>query len=182
MIIGICGAAQAGKDTVALYLTQQHGFVRRSFAEPLKALCRHILASHPPPVVSRPSGRTIGPEDIDDKTPFGRWLLQVVGTDIVRMIKPDHWVEELGLHRLHAERIVVPDVRFDNEVRAIRAEGGWLWCVERTDLAEEPSVARHASEQEWRTNRFDRVLRAKTGEIHRLHEQAEQEFQAIRSR
>jgi len=36
MIIGICGLIGSGKDTVADYLVNEHGYRRESFANPLK--------------------------------------------------------------------------------------------------------------------------------------------------
>ena len=36
MIIGLSGYAQVGKDTVANYLVEKYGFVKVSFADPIR--------------------------------------------------------------------------------------------------------------------------------------------------
>lgn len=42
MIIGISGLAGAGKDTAADFLVRNHKFVKVSFADPMKRICRDI--------------------------------------------------------------------------------------------------------------------------------------------
>ena len=39
MIVGICGQINTGKDTVADILCGEYGFLRVSFADPLKSFC-----------------------------------------------------------------------------------------------------------------------------------------------
>lgn len=43
MIIGLCGKAGSGKDTVADILVRDHGFVKVAFADPLKRICRDVF-------------------------------------------------------------------------------------------------------------------------------------------
>ena len=65
-----------------------------------------------------------------------------------QQVHPDLWVK-LMLRRWDevrhsgSPRMVVTDVRFDNEASAIVAAGGTVWWVERGDL---PAVAAHVSE------------------------------------
>jgi len=43
MIIGLCGVAGSGKDTVADFLVKNHGFVKVAFADPLKRICKDVF-------------------------------------------------------------------------------------------------------------------------------------------
>ena len=42
-IIGVCGQAGAGKDTIADFLVKDHKFVKLSFADPLKRICHDVF-------------------------------------------------------------------------------------------------------------------------------------------
>lgn len=42
LIIGVCGKAGSGKDTIADILVRDHGFVKVAFADPLKRICKDI--------------------------------------------------------------------------------------------------------------------------------------------
>lgn len=43
-VVGICGNAGSGKDTVADYLVAHHKFIKVSFADPMKRFARHIFS------------------------------------------------------------------------------------------------------------------------------------------
>ena len=43
MIIGLCGLAGSGKDTVADFLVKDHDFVKVACADPLKRICRDVF-------------------------------------------------------------------------------------------------------------------------------------------
>ena len=62
-----------------------------------------------------------------------RWVLQVVGTECFRdTIHPDIWISALKRDMLsHKGDIVITDVRFPNEMQAIRDLGGKIVVVER---------------------------------------------------
>lgn len=85
-------------------------------------------------------------DPIDDEI---RRLLQVLGTEVGRQaISDDIWLRT-GIDGVRARidegynTIVVTDVRFDNEARAIRELGGKIIEITRPDL---PDEDRHASE------------------------------------
>jgi len=44
MIIGLCGQAGSGKDTVADFLVRDHSFVKVALADPLKRICKDVFA------------------------------------------------------------------------------------------------------------------------------------------
>jgi hypothetical protein len=142
MLIGITGFAGAGKSTVAETLCgQAFGFRRLAFAAPLKTMLASVGFTHE---------QLYGSEKevvMPDLGVTPRHAMQTLGTDWGReMISPDIWVtlwtrkaRELLADR---EQIVADDVRFPNEVAAIKALGGQIWRVERPGTAQ----MSHASE------------------------------------
>ncbi|MBO0654051.1 hypothetical protein J1792_15100 [Streptomyces triculaminicus] len=154
--IGIIGRARSGKDTVAARLVEAHGFRRMALADPLKDMALGI-----DPVIAPAARdgsalrlaeavRLFGWETVKERYPEARRFLQRLGTEGVRHhINADHWVDVLlrGADTVHREGdarpVVVPDVRFENEVHALAAHGFALWSVDRPGL---PDVA-HESER-----------------------------------
>lgn len=139
MIIGIAGKKQSGKDTAAQVFVAR-GFTLDSFAAPIRAFVAHIIGE---PITEENKEAPI--DWIDGKTP--RQLMQTVGTEWGRSEHPEIWVR--SLMRRVRPMAVVPDVRFENEARAIRDAGGIVIHVVRDGL---PPRDRHASEQgiQWR--------------------------------
>jgi len=129
VIIGLCGAAGAGKNTVAERLCLEHKFVPLAFADPLYA------------AVSAITGLTV--EQLQDRSrkenTLGwiscspRKLLQTLGTDWGRnMIHPEIWVmATMQRADVAGCDICITDVRFPNEAAAIKARGGVVWRVVR---------------------------------------------------
>lgn len=159
MIIGLTGKKGSGKDTVGSYLVEQHGFVRVSFAEPLKSSVAALFdlpvkqiekwKNDPHAVVAL--GLKV--EDgwiLGDEMAF-RAFLQRYGTEAHReQFGDDFWVEQgkraiRDAKSLGAAGIVVTDVRFDNEADAIRSMGGSIVRVFRPEA--ERGDDSHASEQ-----------------------------------
>jgi hypothetical protein len=143
-LIGIAGRAHSGKDTVANLLCARHGFTRYAFAMPIKdglmAMLRLTRAEVDGADKDKPLDRLGGITT--------RRLMQTLGTDWGRnMIGEDLWLRMaeywLGYHRQFSARIVVSDVRYENEAAWVRRQGGEIWHVERRDR--EP-VERHSSE------------------------------------
>lgn len=157
-LIGLSGYAQTGKDSVAAFLTEQHGYERRAFADTL----REALYRLNPWLTAQTetcTTRVRYAELIDARgyegarrTPYCveiRQLLQRLGTEVGRnMLGEDVWVEaafrSLGSVKIwHADgspaepgkaltdAYVFTDVRFPNEARAIVDAGGEVWRVER---------------------------------------------------
>lgn len=79
-----------------------------------------------------------------------RQILQWWGTDYRRANKPDYWTSKTAL-RIHqlasqriAHRIVITDVRFDNEADVVTRHGGLIWRVTRPGCEVAPGA--HISE------------------------------------
>lgn len=114
MIIGICGKARSGKDTIANYLHNEYGFKRMALADPLKFVVQEVFALDTDNVW----------DPILREQPLKDWpgwtvrkLLQFIGTDLFRdHIDKDIWVKSLCL-KLAKEQTnyVVSDIRFPNE-------------------------------------------------------------------
>jgi len=125
MIIGIAGAAYAGKTTLAEMFCSLGGMrcVVIPFARAVKDMAR-----------------TFGWDGKKDEK--GRRFLQLLGTEIGRAYIPTFWVdrwEDSVINertRLSYEKVCViaDDVRFENEVSAVRGLGG---IIIRLDAREE---------------------------------------------
>ena len=138
-IIGLCGAAGAGKDTVAAYLKAEHGYATIAFAEPLKMIVS-ILTGWPITFVegSDPEQRPLRETLVHPV--YGmtcRRMLQFVGTDLFRrQFHKDVWIEAVrgrirDLAKRNAGPIVVSDVRFADEALALQEMGATIWRVTR---------------------------------------------------
>ena len=123
MIIGICGKAGSGKDTIGDYLIDNYEFTKISLADPLKRLVQDVFV-------------------VDDHTMFDRkareeelklwpgWsvrkLLQYIGTELFRdNIDDSIWVKSLYYRILEEKKnpetenrnYVITDIRFPNELQ-----------------------------------------------------------------
>ena|SRR5687768_39138 len=139
-LIGLTGAAGAGKDTVADCLQMEFDYSRLSFAEPMKQMAAMLGAPNP---TTREEKE--GPHPVL-KTVTWRQIYQEIGTELVRKWNPDAWVlimqarlQLLGL----TPRVVISDVRFENEAAWIRSRGGQIWHIVRPDVQK---VREHVSE------------------------------------
>jgi len=144
MIIGITGFIGSGKDTVANYLVAKHGFVRDSFAGALKDAVaqvfgwdRELLEGLTPE--AREWREQVDPWwskrlNMPKLTP--RLMLQLWGTEVCRRgFHDDIWIASLENRlRKTTENIVISDVRFPNEIAAIRKVGGTCVWVKRGEL------------------------------------------------
>lgn len=76
----------------------------------------------------------------------GRSFLQRYGTEAHRdLFGEDFWVEVVKFERPDLALLVLTDVRYENEARAIHAVGGEVWEIQRPDLP--PSDDSHPSER-----------------------------------
>lgn len=135
MIIAICGHKFSGKSTVARLLHNATGYEVVSFADKLKDVCCVL------------SGCTR--EDLEDydfkenklvpdyllpycgdaKKPTFRAFLQYFGSEVMRGVNDNIWIDcTLGNG---AENVIVSDVRFPNEAKAIKERGGIIIKVVR---------------------------------------------------
>ena len=150
LIIGFCGYSTSGKDTIAKEFVEHLGFERVGFADSLKS----ILYSLNPRIemfnndfIGHWSLQSIVDQkgwDEAKKEPEIRQLLQRLGTEGGRQaLGNDVWVKAL-FAQPHGARIVIPDLRFENEAAAIRARGGVVVRIHREGIG---PVNDHASDK-----------------------------------
>lgn len=158
--ISISGAAGAGKDFVASHLVKTEGFVKLSFAEPLKRAVAFIVGCPPSEVDRIKEGRD-GPEAAARM----RALLQTVGLGARQAWGENVWVDNLMARVAQLgpnARIVITDTRFRNEFDALKAAG---FTMARVDAPVEfhrvaGTAAQHPSERDLDSyaNRFDHII------------------------
>lgn len=62
-----------------------------------------------------------------------RQLLQLLGTEVCRVIDQDFWVKSLFLDYKEGENLIIPDIRYENEATAVKDRDGILIRVNRND-------------------------------------------------
>jgi hypothetical protein len=141
MIIGFVGFISAGKDTAADYLVNYHEFRRDSFASTLKDAVAAVFGWDRTLLEGRTKEAREWREQVDtwwakrlvlpDLTP--RWVLQHWGTEVLRGAFHDEiWIASLeNKMRKTRDNIVISDVRFPNEITAIRNAGGTVIRIRR---------------------------------------------------
>jgi len=146
MIIGVCGFIGSGKDTVADYLTNFHGFRRESFANSLKDAVAQVFGWDRTMLEGRTKQAREWREQVDpwwserlnmpNLTP--RWVLQYWGTEVCRKaFHDDIWIASLENKLRHStDDIVISDCRFPNEIKSIWDAGGIVIRVKRGDEPE----------------------------------------------
>ncbi len=176
MIIGISGKAGSGKDAAADVLVRELGFVKVALADPMKRFCMGLWGfSHEQ--LWGPSAARNAPDPRFPRRAHGhleclspRHALQTLGTEWGRACDEGVWIRYAlkvartldGSDTLHYDQaagivpnewlrhcagVVIPDVRFRNELDAIRDAGGRVWRVRR-GAGLEGLGGLHASERE----------------------------------
>lgn len=106
--------AQSGKDTFAGIFEQQ-----------MTAQGKKVWVTHHADLLKQMA------KDIykwnGEKDEYGRGLLQYLGTDKVRKMRPDYWVEhilgQLDVIDGDIDYVLIPDSRFPNEINAYKEAG-----------------------------------------------------------
>lgn len=139
MIIGVIGARTSGKTTFSRQLVLEHGYVRKPMAGPLKRMLREGLGLN----VEHTDGnlKQLPCPELCGKTPVK--AMQTLGTEWGRnVIGEDVWLNAWK-RTIQEGLVVVDDVRFPNELDAVKALGGIIVRIRRTGTA---GVDAHESE------------------------------------
>jgi len=186
MIIGVCGFIGSGKDTIADYLVNVHGFRRESFANTLKDAVAAVFGWDRVMLEGRTKEAREWREQVDPwwaerlgiPTLTPRWVLQYWGTEVCRRgFHDDIWIASVeNKLRRSKDNIVISDCRFPNEIASIKNASGIIVCVSRGELpswhimaakankgdllaAEKlKALGVHASETAWVGTKFDYIL------------------------
>jgi hypothetical protein len=145
--VGLVGAAGSGKDEVAKILVRSHKFVRVAFADELKMEVWRCLASREVPQEASLELRTAASDCFATgiRNPFEkptppelRKLLQEWGM-WRREQDPSYWIQRLekfAFQRPNPEtpRLVISDMRFENELEWLGVNRGEVWQVRREGI------------------------------------------------
>ena len=137
-VIGIKGYANSGKDTIAEFLVEEHGYVQMAFADGVRALAHRL----DPVVHANDNGAALFLKDVVDVKGWewakehtnAREFLVNLGAGAREIINPYVWVDILRERVMElptAVNVVISDVRYANEARMIRGLGGRIWEVRR---------------------------------------------------
>lgn len=172
MIIGLSGYAQVGKDTVAQYLIEQHGYRRVAFADQIrKALYRldpiiTDIAEVPRTGIANAVDH-IGWEALKQNSEQARRLLQRFGTEVGReMFGDNFWVDQALKGVSKFDKVVVTDVRYPNEYKALKLLDAKVIRIVKPSVK---AINGHASESALDGHLFDGTI-DNVGSIEELHQ------------
>lgn len=199
MIIGISGLIGSGKDTIADYLQNIYEFRRESFANTLKDAVAMVFGWPRDMLEGRTRESREWREQVDPwwaerlSMPYltPRWVLQHWGTEVCRKaFHDDIWIASLeNKLRKTQDDIVISDVRFPNEIKAIKNAGGvvvlvkrgldpdWYSIAENANNGDRAARERlvtygiHISETAWVGSNFDRVVDNSSHGLDELYQQ-----------
>lgn len=191
-LYGITGKKGHGKDTFARLVVEADGtFVVTHFAKALKQMIPRIFGvtanqlNDPDlkevpltspieidsflPAMRSETGLNIQPAGRIARSP--REIMQLFATEYVRKAQWDYWVQRLIADISTYERVLIADVRFPNEEKAIRDAGGKIIKIVKIDA---PLVIDgHASETEIDKIEPDLLVGVKNGDLHTLQQIAD---------
>lgn len=132
MIIGIAGKMLSGKDTIANIIKSIHPeYNIIHFADGLKSTVSDLCGLNWYDVNTQ-TGKKEFVSWLDNITV--RELLQNFGTAIRKGVHPDFWVRVTMQDIQGMDDVIIPDVRFPNEKKAIEDKGGVVIRVKRPNV------------------------------------------------
>ncbi len=187
MILGVVGLISSGKGTVGDILVEDHGYIKESFAKPLKDAAA-LIFNWPRHMLEGDTKESRDWREVEDpfwskklnKRVTPRLVLQWLGTEAGRNVFGEQlWSASLQNRVDPNKNYVITDVRFENEIKAIREMNGLIIRVKRgddphwlTNIAVEakkqnkekltqidqtaPDI--HISEWDWCTSKMDAIL------------------------
>lgn len=135
--IAVKGRKYAGKDTIGTELVENYGYERVSFAEPLKRMIAVLLEEcgySEDDIVRMIDGdrKEIPVPELGGKTT--RYCMQTLGTEWRDLIHKSLWVDiakrKIEEHNHNDDEVVVTDLRFPHEAKALREMGDAFQIIE----------------------------------------------------
>lgn len=198
MLIGLTGERRVGKDEVAKYFIKKYHFKNYAFANPLKKVCKELFLLNDEQLYGSKK------EDIDPIWNLSpREILQKTATDVIRdnikNIFPNisiqdgnnFWIyhfelwyqkEKNRINKNHVN-VVISDVRFKNEVEAIRKYDGIIIKIKRDNLKKaykkiNSKIDNHISEMEQKEIIPDYII-YNNSTIFKLYNQIEELYKKL---
>ena len=185
-LIGIGGRLASGKDSIADYLSDAHGWQKMGMSDPLHQsmmtlnpivnMTHHHLVEELTTVryaeLTVQEGYTLAKENFEY-----RRLLQVFGTEVIRELFGNSvWVDFARKRVLECigkqENVILTDLRYPNEIDLVRELGGSAWWVDRPGFN---TAGEHTSENSVNEDDFD-VTISNSGTLEDLHDTVYQEL------
>jgi hypothetical protein len=142
MIIGLAGYARSGKDEVAKILVKDYGYTRIAFADSIREFLYEVNPTIDTHYRLKPLVDAYGWDEVKRRGQV-RELLQDTGLTARKLFGEDFWVQQALRKIKYETRIVLPDVRFKNEMSIIRQLEGKVFRVMRDGVG---PVNGHVSE------------------------------------
>lgn len=186
MKIGIGGKMGAGKTTVAKYLVHEYSFRRYALADRIREIANKIRLQQPieaAKMLQELLGIGLYLEmfrfAMECEGKSDRWILQRLGTDIVRSYDEDAWVRYLLELIGDKPFVVIDDVRFKNELQYLK-DRDYVTIWVNSNIRKERLMARdgyvdgleHSSELQLDESMFDYVIENNKG-VEELYSQVD---------
>jgi len=129
VIIGVIGCRLSGKSTFGEYLVENKSFKRLPMAAPIKQMLRSGLGL----TKAHTDGelKQIPCDELCGMTPVH--AMQTLGTEWGRnLMGKDIWLNRWSALCPKYDRVIADDVRFSNEMAAIKSKGGIIIRTRRT--------------------------------------------------
>ncbi|WP_105215753.1 deoxynucleotide monophosphate kinase family protein [Pseudoalteromonas sp. T1lg22] len=151
MLIGLTGQARCGKDTFASFLREFKQFEQYAFALPIKNACREIFGWSDDHVNGALK------DEVDPHFNVSpRKAMQTLGTEWGRnLINSELWLQAAKKQIAAHQALIITDVRFENEAKLIRDQGGIVIKIIRPEWAH---ILSHCSEDGIGENLVDKVI------------------------
>lgn len=150
MLIGLTGPAGVGKDTVAAVLKSM-GWYQYAFAKPMKEMLA-VVGLHEPPT------REAKEAELPGLGFSYRKAAQRLGTEWARELHQDFWLMVAEKQIAFYPKVVISDVRFENEAAWLRNMGGTIVHIIGRRTTVQGEEALHVSENGIMQRPQDKIL------------------------
>lgn len=139
-VIGVNGYKQSGKDTTGAILHDLYGYQRVAFADELRAFIYRQDLWTPYGTKVNDLVDTYGWDEAKEADSYIRAIQLFTGTEAGRALDEDLWVKAALAHAPKG-LVVVTDMRFPNEFKAVQERGGVTWRITRPGNTAAPHVS-----------------------------------------
>lgn len=154
-IVGLTGAAGSGKSTIAVALQAKGLFTRMSFGHGLKRVAGFIFGFSYEQLYGEER------EVTDERYGFSpRYVLQYLGTEVFRMMYANVWIDVLKrtADEMGVKRIVIDDLRFENEADFVHSLGGIVILIDTPPMASNLTDDRQTHVSEAGVKQYDYLV------------------------